>query len=188
MDAAPARLTADAFIAWASERPDRLRWELIDGQPIAMAPERASHARIKLRIAARLDAAVETAGLPCEVFGYGMAVQVDEATVYEPDTLLRCGPPLPGDAVKIFDPLIVVEVVSPSSWSRDTGAKLVDYFRIPTLLHYVIVRTHDRTLIHHSRMDGGEIMTRIIRDGPIEFAGLLVLDGIFPPDRPGARN
>ncbi len=96
--------------------------------------------------------------------------------------------PCPATRSRFFDPLIVVEVVSPSSLSRDTGAKLVDYFRIPTLLHYVIVRTHDRTLVHHSRMDGGEIMTRIIRDGPIEFASLLVLDGIFPPDRPGAPD
>jgi Uma2 family endonuclease len=162
------------------DRPDELRWELVQGEPIAMAPERAAHARAKLRIAARLDAAVREAGLACEVFGDGMAVQVDEATVYEPDVLLRCGAPLPDDAIKVTDPLIVVEVISPSSRSRDTGAKLADYFRIPSLRHYVIVRTHDRTLIHHSRIESGEIMTRIIHDGRIDFAGMLVLDEIFP--------
>ncbi len=58
MDAAPARRTADEFIAWAMDQRGRVRWELVAGQPIAMAPERAEHARTKLRIAARLDAAV----------------------------------------------------------------------------------------------------------------------------------
>jgi Uma2 family endonuclease len=71
--------------------------------------------RAKLRIAERLAAAVREAGLPREVFVDGMAVQVDERTVYEPDVPMRCGPPLPDDAVKITDPVVVVEVVSPSS-------------------------------------------------------------------------
>ena len=163
------------------DRPDGERWELVSGEPVAMAPERAGHARAKMRIARLLEDAVRRAGVGCEVFGDGMAVQVDEATVYEPDVLLRCGPLLTDDAVKILDPMIVVEVVSPSSRSRDTGIKLPDYFRIPSLRHYVIVRTKDRTLIHHARTDTGDILTRIIHDGRLDFGGGLRVDDVFPP-------
>ena len=69
-----------------------------------------------------------------------MAVEVDEHTVYEPDALVRCGPPLPPNAVKLSDPIIVVEVLSPSTSARDVGAKLADYFRLPSVRHYLIVR------------------------------------------------
>jgi Uma2 family endonuclease len=133
----PARpiLHADAFIAWAMDRPAGERWELAHGETVAMAPERAAHARAKLRIAERLAAAVHEAGLAREVFVDGMAVQVDERTVYEPDVLMRCGPPLPDDTVKITDPVVVVGVVSPSSRARDTGAKLADYMREAGRLH-----------------------------------------------------
>jgi Uma2 family endonuclease len=179
-DAAPDHQTADEFIAWAMTRAEGERWELAHGRPVAMAPERAAHGRAKLRIAERLLSAVRRAGLPCEVFVDGMAVQVDDTTVYEPDVLVRCGAPLADDAIKLTDPLIVVEVVSPSSRRRDAGAKLADYFRIETLCHYLIVRTEDRTIIHHARDEAGEILTRIVRDGAVDFGDGLILDGIFP--------
>ena len=177
---APGGQTADDFIAWAMARTEGERWELAHGEAVAMAPERAAHGRAKLRIAERLSAAVRAADLPCEVFVDGMAVEVDASTVYEPDVLMRRGPPLPDNAVKLTDPVIVVEVVSPSSRARDSGAKLADYFGIESLRHYVIVRTEDRTAIHHERNADGHILTRIIHDGKVDFGTGLVLDGLFP--------
>jgi Uma2 family endonuclease len=171
---------ADDFIAWAVDRPEGEHWELVGGRPVAMAPERAAHVRAKQRITERLGAAIRQAGLPCEVFVDGMAVQVDQKTVYEPDVVMRCGPALLDDAIKITDPVIVVEVVSPSSRSRDTGVKLADYFRIASLGHYVIVRTEDRVLIHHARAEGGDILTRVVHGGRLDFGGGLVLDEVFP--------
>jgi Uma2 family endonuclease len=107
--------------------------------------------------------------LDCEVYPDGMALEVDQHTTYEPDAMVRCGPPLPDDAIKVLDPLIVVEVLSPTSRARDTGAKLADYFRMPSLQHYLIVRTEDRSVIHHARGADGAIATRIIRGGPIRL-------------------
>jgi len=172
--------TADDFIAWAMTRPEGERWELAHGEVLPVAPERAGHCRARPRIAERLLAAVCPGGLPREVFLRGMAVQVDATTVYEPDVLMRSGPPLPDDAVKVTDPEITLEVVSPSPEARDSGAKLVDYFRIESLRHYVIVRTEDRTAIHHARNADGHILSRIIRDGTVDFGTGLVLDGLFP--------
>ncbi|MGE0226511.1 MAG: Uma2 family endonuclease [Acetobacteraceae bacterium] len=129
-----------------------------------------------------LAGAAEAAGLPCETYVDGMAVQVDAATVYEPDVLLRCGPPLRDDTLAVTDPLIVVEVLSPSSRARDTGATLADYFRLPPVRHYLIVRTEDRTIIHHARNAAGTILTRILRDGSrfLDPPGI-TLSGLFPP-------
>jgi Uma2 family endonuclease len=163
-------MTAAEFIAWAMEQPDGARYELVAGEVVGMAPERASHSRVKKRVARLLDDAIENAGLECEAFTDGMAVQVSADTAYEPDALVRCGPPVPDDTVEISDPVVVVEVLSPSTRARDAGAKLADYFLLPSVRHYLIVDTKKRTVIHHARAGGGaEIATRIVRDGALRL-------------------
>jgi Uma2 family endonuclease len=91
-------LTADAFLEWAMEQPNG-RFELIDGEVVAMAPERVGHARTKFRATTELAAAVAKAGLGWEALVGGVAVRIDDRTVFEPDALVRCGPPLPDDAI-----------------------------------------------------------------------------------------
>ena len=172
------RMTSDEFIAWAIDQPTRQRYELVAGQVVAMAPERAAHARAKGWLFRQLSDAVERAGLPCEVYPDGMAVTVDADTTYEPDALVRCGPPLPPDATRVTDPIIVVEVVSPSSRARDTSLKLEEYFRLPSVRHYLVVKADNGAIIHYQRMNDGTILTRIIRDGPLDLdpPGITVTD------------
>jgi Uma2 family endonuclease len=180
-DPSPARMTSDEFIAWAMEQPEGRRYELVAGEIVGMAPERSAHALTKFRVARRLAEAVERDGLACEVYPDGMAVEVDATTTYEPDALVRCGAPPSPDALKLNDPIIVVEVLSPSTRARDAGAKLADYFRLPSVHHYLIVRTEDRAIIHHARNADGTILTRIVREGTLHLdpPGLAVT-GLFP--------
>jgi Uma2 family endonuclease len=159
------RMTADEFIPWAMGQPKR--YELVEGEVVAMSPERAGHARAKYRIWTALREALRRGGLPCEAFGDGVAVRIDAKTVYEPDALVRCGEPVDDEAVEINDPAIVVEVASPSSQSIDVGTKLDDYFRLPSVRHYLIVKTRSRTVIHHERGEDGRIETRIVRAGAL---------------------
>jgi Uma2 family endonuclease len=98
-----------------------------------------------------------------------MTVRVDADTVYEPDALVRCGPPIDDNATEIPDPIVVVEVVSPSSRKRDSGTKLEDYFRIPSVRHYLIVKSENKAIFHHQRAEAGTITTHIIRDGVIQL-------------------
>jgi Uma2 family endonuclease len=161
------RMTSDEFIAWAMEQPETKHYELFDGEILAMARERSAHALTKAHVWRRMAEAIEAGNLPCQAYPDGMAVAVDEHSVYEPDALVRCGEPLHPNAVKLNDPLIVVEVLSPSTSARDVGAKLVGYFQLPSLRHYLIVRHENRTIVHHERGDDGVIVTRIVREGPI---------------------
>ncbi len=170
--AALPRMTSDEFIAWAMQQPEGQRYELVAGEVVAMAPERLSHARAKHRVARCLEDAIKAAGARCETLPDGVSVEIEDGMVYEPDALVRCGELLPDDAVKVFDPVIVVEVLSPSTRARDTGAKLEDYFRLPSLHHYLIVKTENRAVIHHRRLEDGTgtIVTRVVRGGEIELA------------------
>ena len=111
-----------------------------------------------------------------------MAVRVDDATVYEPDASVRCGEPLEDDAVEFSDPIVVVEVLSPSTRARDAGAKLADYFRLPSVRHYLILRTDSRSAIHHARDEGGAIATAIVTEGtlPLDPPGVAIaLEAVF---------
>lgn len=163
------RMTSGEFIAWAMRRPEGERWELVGGELVAMSPERSGHALVKARVWRVLDDGIKARGLGCTVYPDGMAVEIDDGTVYEPDALVRCGEPLDDDAVKIIDPLIVVEVLSPSSQARDAGAKLADYARLPSLRHYLLVDIKTRAVVHHRIGEAAGIHTRILREGPLEL-------------------
>jgi Uma2 family endonuclease len=110
---------------------------------------------------------IKAAGLPCEALPDGMTVKIDDHTAYEPDAVVHCGEALADDAVIVPAPVIVVEGLSPSTATRDTGAKLADYFRLPSVRHYLIVRTDRPTVIHHRRGDGDVIETRIVTAGAV---------------------
>jgi len=176
-------MTSNEFTAWAMEQPEGERYELVAGEVVGMSPERLAHAEVKALVWLALRAALAEAGLQCSAYPNGVSVEVDERTTYQPDALVRCGDPLPGDTITLSDPMIVVEVISPSSRARDTGAKLEDYFRLRRVRHYLIVRTDSRSVIHH-RMDGDDaIVTRILRGSPLELdpPGITVaVESFFP--------
>ncbi len=156
----------EEFRLWYEAQP-RGRYERMDGRIIAMSPERVAHVRIKALVWKALDRAVGAAGLSCEALADGVAVETGDSD-YEPDALVNCGEPMADDAIAAPNPVIVVEVLSPGTKSTDTGAKLVGYFKVPSIAHYLIVHPTKRTVIHHRRHGSG-IETRIIASGPIEM-------------------
>jgi Uma2 family endonuclease len=161
-------MTSAEFVDWAMRQPSG-RYELVDGEVVAMSPERSGHNRVKGNVFAVLRAAIKAAALPCQAFTDGMAVEIDGRHTYEPDAMIRCGEPLDDDAVVARDPVILVEVVSPSSAGTDAGKKLVDYFRLPSVRHYLIVDPGRRTVVHHARGEDGAIATRIVPGGTIRL-------------------
>ncbi len=72
---------------------------------------------------------------------------------------------MPANAIEAVNPVIVVEVLSPSTVARDHGAKLTGYFSLPSLVHYLILDPDRRVLIHHKRGQGDIIETRILTEG-----------------------
>lgn len=113
-----APMTWEEFLAWVDQQPSG-RFERIDGIVVAMAPERISHIRRKGLARDALRRAIREAGLAsCEALADGATVQVENSD-FIPDALLRCGAHLPGDATRVPDPLVLVEVPSPDSGSRD---------------------------------------------------------------------
>ncbi|MEM9691921.1 MAG: Uma2 family endonuclease [Myxococcota bacterium] len=182
MEPAKRKLRTTEFIRWVAEQPDTTRYELVAGEPVAMAPERIEHARVKHRVARTLEDAIAVAQLPCEALPDGVGLLIDEHTLYEPDAMVVCGQSLDPDGLAVSDATIVVEVLSPSTRARDAGAKLEDYFRLESLRHYLLVKTDTRAVIHHGRDEDGRIATRVLREGTLALdpPGLqLAIDGFF---------
>jgi Uma2 family endonuclease len=161
-------MTRDEFLAWADHRPSG-RFERIDGIVVAMALERASHNRRRRAARDALQSAVSKAGrTSCEAFADGMTVQVENSD-FEPDALLRCRPLLPGDATRISNPLVLVEVLSPDSGTRDRATKLRAYSKLPSVQHYLIVWPDEQRIVHHSRMANDQVTTQIFMSGEINL-------------------
>ncbi len=164
----PERMSADEFLVWVMDQESG-RYELVSGEVVAMAPERAAHNEVKFQVCRVLKDAVRAAALSCQVFTDGMVVRIDDATVYEPDATLRCGRRLEGDAIEFSDPIVVVEVASPSTRARDAGARLQDYFRLSSVRHYLLLTTDRRSVIHHARDCDGIITTKVLEGGELRL-------------------
>ena len=162
------RMTVDEFLTWAEDRPGR--YELVNGEVIAMSPQTARHIRTKSRVHAVLARLIAAAGLDCEVMADGMTVRVDAHTAYEPDALVQCGDRIADDAIVAASPVIVVEVLSPGTKQVDTGKKLEGYFRVPSVVHYLIVDPTRPIVIHHKRGSGDVVETRIVSSGTLTLA------------------
>lgn len=175
------RMTVEEYLAWSQGQEGR--HELVDGEIFAQAAERVVHARVKGAVFVAFLAAIRKGGLPCLALPDGVAVRVDDTTVFEPDAQVYCGPELPPGAL-LVEPLIVVEVLSPSTGRNDAARKLAGYFKLPSIAHYLIIDPDEPLVIHHARGEGGQVLTRILREGAVRLdpPGLeLALAEIYGP-------
>lgn len=160
------RMTTPEFLSWA-EGQEKGRFELFRGEIVAMAPERAEHGRAKANIWRALADAIKRAGAPCEAFVDSLAVAIDAHIAYEPDVLVNCGEAVAPDSLLAPAPVVIVEVLPPSSRTIDKSVKLADYFRLPSVAHYLVVDLHRRHVLHYRRAGAEPIMLRIVKHGAI---------------------
>jgi Uma2 family endonuclease len=182
------RLDLSAFLAFANSHEGK--WELFDGAAVAMSPERVWHTETKIETALALRQAIRSAGAPCRAYTEGITVRVREDRAFVPDALVVC-PPAPRQAVVIDNPLIVVEVLSPSTAAVDHGIKLEGYFSLASLMHYLILDPERRVVIHHARGEAGVILTRIWHGGALRLdpPGLdLQVTDLFGPEDGDAQT
>lgn len=164
------RMTADEFLAWAEAQPKEAgRFELWDGEVIVkrgptgqQQAERARHWDTKFAIAAALKAAVKNSKLPCFAVPEGAGLRLTNDRVVEPDAMVYCGQRVQPDALYVPNPIIVVEVLSPSTASFDHGLKLREYFKLDSVQHYLIIEPLGSLVIHHSRGTGDSLVTRSV--------------------------
>jgi len=162
------KMTFDEFVVWSAAQP-RGRYELVNGEVVEMPSEGGRHNLVKLAVVQALQEAARRAKFAGTVFTDGMTVRIDAKHGREPDAAVTVTPVADLEALYLIDPLIVVEVVSPTSERDDTGVKLLEYFLVPSIRHYLIVRPVERAVVHHARLEGGEIRTTILHGGELRL-------------------
>jgi Uma2 family endonuclease len=97
----------------------------------------------------------------------GATVRIDETTAYEPDAMLYCGKWVDAGALLVENPLVIVEMLSPSTERTDKGRTLADYFRLDSVTHYLLVDCERPLIIHYGSGEDGDIVTRIVQAGTV---------------------
>ena len=168
--------TVDEFDRWNSKQPER--WEFIAGVPVMMAPASLPHTLIKGNIFAALRA--KLAGTPCRAIVDGAEVKAYKLSAI-PDVLVACGE-LDQRTPTIAEPVVLVEVLSPSSERDDTQRKWQGYCLIPSLRHYLVVAQDSRFVTVHSRTGPSSFAEDVYQDGVIELPAIgvsLSIDEIY---------
>jgi len=162
----PGPMRVAEFLSWAEQQPED-RFELSEGEVVAMAAEQVAHIRTKNLVWLALRNAIREAGAPCEAHGDGLSVKISETSAYRPDALVHCGEPLARTALVAPHPVVVIEVTSPSTSRVDAIAKFTAYMRLPSVRHYLILDAEHRLVIHHQRLENGEIRSAIAGGGAL---------------------
>lgn len=179
----------------ASEERSRIRHEYVDGRLFAMTGSTLKHNLLSGNLFALLHARVK--GEPCRVFAHAVKVRVEATnSFYYPDVMVSCAK-LSQSAVFTNQPILLVEVLSPSTSAIDRREKLIAYKQIPSLQEYLIVHQRKRCVEIYRRDEANgwsicELATgtvfeiRSIPGGPIqvsmdELYGDVDGDGVTTP-------
>ena len=146
-------MTVEEFLGWAETRPEK-HWELFDGAPQMQQSQTWGQQEAVMALYRLFYAAIREANLPLFVGTQGMAVKAGPHTAFEPDVVVFSSRMAKSDIV-VPEPLIVAEVLSPSTARKDLTVKLAGYFSVPSIEHYLIADSEEREIIHYRREGGG---------------------------------
>jgi Uma2 family endonuclease len=133
-------MTVEEFLAW--ESGDDGVWELLDGIPILKdfdpttghAAPSAAHGRLVGTLGAMIDTALSRGGKPCALeVGSGTKLADSQGSYLIPDLLVKCG----RSSRDADEPVLAVEVLSPSNSNWERRYKTAAYRAIPSMREVV---------------------------------------------------
>jgi Uma2 family endonuclease len=141
----------------ALEKADEARYEYWDGEIFCMSGAHPNHNRISVNVTSELRAQLK--GRRCEAFGESQRVKVPAAPPYRyPDASVVCGEAIFEEILgleALVNPVLIVEILSPTTESYDRKMKFDWYKSVPSLREYLLI-AQDRTEATHyvRRADG----------------------------------
>lgn len=132
----PRHYTAEEY--FALEAQSALRHEFFAGEVFAMAGESIAHNTIAQNFVLALRPALR--GKNCQVImeTVQLAVEANRHYTY-PDIVVSCDPQDQHESRRLHHPVLIVEVLSPSTEAYDRGLKFNQYKKLPSLRHYLLV-------------------------------------------------
>ncbi len=153
------RMSLGEFLGW--DDGTDARYELVDGFPLAMAPPAEAHRILSVRLSARIDAALQNRR-PCNAQTKAGVLRPDRGDLYYvADLAVTCQPNEPGRQA-ILEPILIVEILSPSTERHDRRVKLPVYRQIASVQEIVLIDADS----HYAEVLGRENdrwMTELVR-------------------------
>jgi Uma2 family endonuclease len=159
-------------------------YQLFEGRIVAMNPPLRGHGTLVVRLAAMVSGQLRP---PCEaVAGAGIIPVNRRHSWYKADLIVTCTPGSYKDPF-IAEPVLVVEVLSPTTSATDFNRKLPDYTQIPSMRDVLLVSSMERLVRHWRREGDGWTEHAHRRSATVRLTGLPVAlrmpelyDGILP--------
>jgi len=159
-------------------------YQLFEGRLVAMNPPLRGHAVLTARLVRIIGGQLRS---PCEVAAEAGIIPVNRRNSwYKADLIVTCTPGSYQDQF-IALPVLVVEVLSPSTGAIDFSRKLPDYQQIPSMQDVLLVSSMERLIRHWARAPQGWTERRHRRGATVRLAGLPVTltmselyDGVLP--------
>jgi Uma2 family endonuclease len=163
-DAASRAMTLDEFLRW--DDGTDTRYELIGGFPLAMAPGLEDHGVLALRLGAWVDAALAKRR-PCRTATEAGILHPDRAdTFFVAGVAASCAPREPRRQY-MQDPILLVEILSPSTERHDRRIKMPVYRRIVSVQEILLVDSESRYAELHRRQGEQWLIQIIVGDAGI---------------------
>lgn len=150
----PDDMTVQDFLRW--ESGDFLRYELVDGEALAMAPASTVHAYLQNELGSLIGNHLRDRGGACDVLANpGVVPRLLSAhNVRVPDLAVTCAPLAPGQAV-LADPVLIVEILSPGNQAR-AWANVRAYTSLPSVREILILHSDRIAADLLRRTDSGD--------------------------------
>ena len=149
------------------DRASEVKLEYYHGQVVAMAGGSPVHNTISVNLIIRLGIALD--GRKCRVFNSDQKVRTLSGGFFYPDVAIACQPEFTGDRQEILtNPVVVCEVLSPSTEARDRGAKFAQMRTASSLREYLLFSQDRREVDRYTRHPGGWLLTTF-DSGCVEF-------------------
>jgi Uma2 family endonuclease len=160
------------FLAWDAPGPDR--WQLVDGEPAAMAPFSRTHGVLLAELGSLIANCLAKAGDRCSVITLpGVVPRVRANDNFRiPDLAVTCTQ-YEAEEYDVANPLLIVEILSPSNHA-ETWRNVWSYTTIPSLQEILILSsTAIRAELIHRGGDGDWPATAVVTEH-----GDLTLDSV----------
>ena len=149
---AQTHLTPGEYLAWERKQP--FKNEYYNGQIIAMSGASRAHNLVTMNVANQLYN--QLVDQECEVYANEMRVRASPTVSYfYPDVVVVCGEPrFEDDAFDtLLNPILVVEVLSPSTAAYDRGEKFEYYKQLASLQEYILISQNSVRVEHYCRQE-----------------------------------
>ncbi len=164
-------MSVEEYLAWEREQDER--HEYYHGEVFSQAGGTRRHSLVGSNLLRSVGNVL--VGHPCEVHGSDMRVHIkaNDFHVY-PDLSVVC-PPIEGNSSDVIsNPVLVAEVLSPSTADFDRGTKFGHYRQLPSLKEYLVLWQDEARGEHHSlSKDGAWTLREIVGiDASLELVSI----------------